>query len=229
MPFNVETFRNNVFNNKGFLRSNRFEVIITPPEIMRGRTIVSSSGQASVIGINDQMKFYAHEATLPGFTLGVSEVRRDGYGLAEKKPFVGAFTEVGIRFYADANSLVWNYLQLWLTGIFNFIPTSGGTLSSVSYNDRQELTYKKDYTASISINVYDIAGKKSITVELIDAFPLSISDLPLNWGDNNSLMRVSTVFSFKTWTSTGSNALTPEQAAEQGRLNIRAPVSTTKF
>ena len=186
MVFNINEFKSNVDANGGHLKNNRFAVLVSKPNVLPAT-------------FNDltSLRFYAESASVPGMALQTAEQRRSGVGNLEKTPWGAAFTDANITFRIDQKTKVWNFFQVWMNAIYNF------DISSIAGRpDTQfELSYKEDYTSLISVFVYneiDRGATPIITIDLYDAFPVSISDMQMNWG-NSDIMRLNVTFNFRSW------------------------------
>ena len=62
-----------------------------------------------------------------------------------------------------------------------------------------EVNYKDDYSTNIDIYVFDNTGGLTHTVTLFDAFPNSLNDINLDWGNQNSAMKITVGFTFRDW------------------------------
>lgn len=198
MPFSIDEFKGYVAGGGGILKNNRFAVRMTVPKALRGKSISGSS----VTDMNRGIEFFAERVTLPGMSLQTSEMRRLGIGNLEKGFWGAAFTDCDITFRIDQKSKLWNYFQIWMNTIYNF---------SDGNNNNYELEYKDNIVAPVSIFVYNeqTPKKPTITVDLIDAYPVSISDVSLNWGDQD-FVRLNVRFNFRTWQERDTSSFIPQ-------------------
>ena len=70
--------------------------------------------------------------------------------------------------------------------------------------------YKDDYATDIEIDVYSYdagsgSGVVSNRIKLIDAFPISMNDVNLDWSQNNSNLKITVTFTFSNWTMVNAN------------------------
>ena len=63
--------------------------------------------------------------------------------------------------------------------------------------------YKDGYSTDINIVIYDNTGIPVKVVTLYEAYPNSMNEIPLDWNNQNSLMKVTIGFTFKEWSMTG--------------------------
>jgi len=187
MPFSIDDFKANIGRNGGLLKNNRFLVRIPTPTILTGRSV----GGVNTAQTGRILEYYAESVSVPGISLQTSELRRQGIGNLEKAPFGAAFTDCNVTFRIDQKSQVWNLFQAWIDTIYNY---------NMSRGTYFELAYKDEYATTLTIFVYNEVTPKypTMIVDLVDAFPVSISDLSLNWGSSEHI-RLNVRFNFLSW------------------------------
>lgn len=209
MAFNIQDFSTNI-KRYGTLQSNRYQVIFQPPrsyfQLWNNRFV-------------QELTFRADSVKLPGVNFATFDHRRYGVGPIIKAPTNVQFSEIDISFIETSNQSVFEIFYDWANLVVNYRePTIGPDGPSI---ERQIFTanYKDDYVSNVmeiqvfnnSGTVYDAGtvynidtdptrerGPVSI-IELIDVFPISVSDTALSWSDNNSLIKVNVQFAFTTW------------------------------
>ena len=200
MPHNINRFITEI-NRSSILQSSKYEITISPPPVLAGATISTLYGpQKTTETILSEARFFASDTNIPGVIFGTSEVRRDGLGPSEKKPFAPGFTDVFIRFIVDGNGQILSFFHAWMNAIYNFSTADQSNQTrGFSYNLQNELTYKNDYVSNITIIPYTVTGKEAMGIQLIEAFPVFINDTPLSWAATNNPMKITVGFSFRTW------------------------------
>ena len=216
MPFNINEFKTNLAVNGGLLKSNRFAVMISKPNIL----------PASYTDLKS-LQFYADTASVPGIALQSAEIRRDGVGNLEKTPWGAAFTDINISFMIDQKTKIWNFFQVWMNAIYDFNMDSQGRPRTYF-----EMEYKDNYSTYVSIDVYneiDRGQSSVITIDLVEAFPISISDMQLNWGGSD-IMKLNVTFNFKSWNLRDSGKydlnLDSSQAGGLSNVDLRPNLAT---
>jgi hypothetical protein len=186
MTFNIETFKSRAGRN-GFLRTNKFELVISPIS-----TIFS-------LNESENLKFMCDAVNYPGISLNTHDNRRFGYGAIEKKPTSPVFNDLNIDIIADGDNNNWKLIKKWIQYVnnydfLNFTSTGPGGLNFF------EVNYKSNYRTTIALNIYhEVGGRPKSVIKFKDAFPVSISDSQLNWGDTGNLLRFQTSWSYFTW------------------------------
>lgn len=201
MAFNIQDFASNI-KRYGTLQSNRYQVIFQPPrsyfQVLNSRVV-------------PELTFRADSVKLPGVNFATFDHRRYGVGPIIKAPTNVQFSEIDISFIETSNQSVFEIFYDWTNLVVNYRePTISPDGPST---ERQIFTtnYKDDYVSNvIEIQVFNNTGtvygddtyreKGPVSIiELIDAFPISVSDTSLSWSDNNSLIKVNVQFAFTTW------------------------------
>ena len=182
MAFDITKFSSHL-KSTGVMQTNRYEVQFTSPAVLRN----------SGLSLQELLQYRAEDVRLPGITLDNETVHRYGVGPLQRFASGVNFTDTGITFLeADAN-LLWKYYNSWMNAIIDFNGPRGGSEPSYA------IEYKAYYVTDIKINVYNIDNKLSMTVVLRDAFPISLGDVNMAWGDNNQLFRLNVGFAFRDW------------------------------
>ena len=187
MPFSIDEFRSNVSRNGGLLKNNRFVVRIPIPNVLAGRSV----GGVNTLQTGRILDYYAESVSVPGISLQTSELRRQGVGNIEKMAYGAAFTDCNVTFRIDQKTQVWNLFQAWMDTIYNY---------NLSRGTEYELEYKDNYASTLTIFVYNevTPDYPVMIIDLIDAYPVSISDIALNWGASD-FMRLNVRFNFLSW------------------------------
>ena len=158
--------------NTDLARANKFDVHIPVPMVLLGAPYVSSKN----------LTYRCEAANLPGRTFEMHEQKT--YGPIEKYPHLASYTDIDLTFLVD-DDMKQKYL---FDGWFDFI---NPRLSN-------DYGYKSDYSTTITINQYDVENKLSYSVDLIDAFPISVNQMDLDWS-NDGLHKLSVTFAYTYW------------------------------
>jgi hypothetical protein len=137
------------------------------------------------------LNFRCETAELPSISFGTTEQKI--YGPTEKYP----------------NQLIYN------DSTFTFIVSDDmrekiffdGWMQLINPNSTYDFGYKGDYSTTIQVNQYDVTGALTYSVSLIDAFPISVNQLDLDWSNTDSHHKLSVVFAYHSWQNTSLSAL----------------------
>jgi hypothetical protein len=151
-------------------RPNRFEVIMNLP------TILLAPGDKEVL------RYRCETAQLPGRTF--DNVEQKTYGPIEKFPNLTTYTDIDLTFILDDTMQTKTMFDTWL----NYINPSR----------TNNLTYKSDYAADIQIYQYTVTNELAYGVNLIDAYPISMNQLDLDWS-SDGYHKLTVTFAYTYW------------------------------
>lgn len=224
----IEAFRSSINKYTDFARNSRFIVI------------VPGSPETS-----EFLALRCEEAELPGRTFSTFEART--YGPFQKYPALTSYNEMNLTILCSGNQVSGNFGSTVNSGLIekrffdtwmNYIQnprSSGGTPDSIYWN----FSYKKTYTKDIAILHYDVVGEAdrgtarrepgsasnissknqiSYGVKIINAYPTSINQIALSWG-NDEISRLVVTMAYDYWEPTpmfegveGTEFLQPPQS-----------------
>ena len=172
MAGNINEFKSSFVRD--LAKQNRFDVTIPVPT-------------ALVLHVNKarRLTFRCEEANLPGRTLSTAELKI-GSSPNEKYPYGTTFNDIDLTFIVDDTMEQRTFFDDWM----NYINPN------YSWN----LRYKEDYATVITINQYDAQNRNSYSVNLYEAFPISINQMDLSWGTEGYHKLVVT-FAYTSWSN----------------------------
>lgn len=184
MPFNVSNFKTNI-KYDGYLQTNKFSMhLLSPPVLVDSYP-------------NNWLKttsFRIDNVITPGNMLMSFDVNRYGVGPTQKHPWNAQIQEILCSIICDKKGKIWQFWHDWSNAIFQF--------TGVTNLDALYVTeYKDNYATTIDINIYDSVGELVKTITLHQAFPISIKEIALDWNDNDNLVKITPIISFKEYTT----------------------------
>lgn len=165
---------------KDLARPSRFDVNIPIP-----LTLIP------YIKSSRQLNYRCENAQLPGRTFATTE-QKIGSNPIEKYPYLTTFNDIDLTFIVDDDMNQKVFFDAWLSFIN----------PQYNYNFR----YKGDYATTLRVNQYDVKGDLSYSVDLIDAFPISINQMDLDWSTEGHHKLVVT-FAYTSWKNNSLQAL----------------------
>lgn len=207
MAFNIERFRENLAQF-GYLDNNSFEVLVQTPAFLAS---VFQSGNISSSTLNAMTTNLASridQVRAPGINLMSEDVSRYGLGPTQKQPVNAQFQEIYFSVLNDHNSELWRYWYNWTRGVFEYNGTPGGIAPSYTAE------YKNNYSTTVQINMYDHFGKLIQVIDLYEAFPTSIREVPMAWGDPG-LMKINVAMAYTEYTIQGVSTLNSQRSPVQ--------------
>jgi len=175
MAGNINNFINSF--QKDLARQNRFDVSIPIP-----LTLIQYRS------ISQQLTFRCENANLPGRTINTTDQKI--YNITEKFPNQTSYQDMDLTFIVGGDMAEKQFFDAWLE-LIN---------PSTNFNFK----YKSDYATSITINQYDITNNLTYSVELIDAFPIAVNQMDLDWS-NDGIHKLTVVFAYTYWKNNSLN------------------------
>ena len=173
MAANIQEFKSSFTTD--LARASRFDVYISLPSIFM-------ESKASTHSM-ESLSFRCESAELPGRSIATTDLQI--YGPSEKMPYQTMYNDITLTFICSDSMEEKILFDMWMEYIN----------PSTTHN----FTYKDSYTANkITINQYDVVDTNVYTVDLIDAFPIAVNQLDLNWS-SDSTHKISVVFAYTKW------------------------------
>jgi len=171
-------------------RPNKFDVFIPIPV-----------GLAPYITISKALNYRCESTDLPGRSIATTTQKI--YGPEEKYPYQTTFNDISLTFICTDKMEEKLFFDAWLEYIN----------PSVTYNFK----YKKSYASNIRINQYDVRNKVSYSVDLIEAFPIAMNEMSLDWSADG-YHKLTITFAFTKWKNNSIQGLAM-QFLETGQIS----------
>jgi hypothetical protein len=139
------------------------------------------------------LRYRCENANLPGRTLATVEQKT--YGPVEKFPYLSTYNDIDLTFIVDDDMNQKTFFDAWI----NFINPA----------QTNNFRYKSDYATDIVITQYDVENKPSYSVNLYEAFPISINQMDLDWS-NEGYHKLNVTFAYTRWKNNSLEALAME-------------------
>jgi hypothetical protein len=177
MAFNVSTFRQKIAYDGA--RPNLFQVTM--------------SAQNGNFG-SDSISFFCRAAAIPGTTLGVVNVPY--FGREIKLAGNRTFADWTITVINDEDFSYRSFFEAWMEKINTHVGNSRDT----------GMTGVNQYVNTSGVKVQQMSKSGATTAlrtyTLHNAFPNDISDITLDWGDNDSIEEFTVTFAYDYWSAT---------------------------
>ena len=152
-------------------RPNRFDVSIPVP-----LTLILYRN------ISERLTFRCESANLPGRTLATADQKI--YNITEKFPYQTTYNDMDLTFIVSDDMLEKEFFDAWM----EFINPS------TTFN----MKYKGDYATTVTISQYDVTNKLSYSIELIDAYPIAVNQMDLDWSSDGT-HKLTVVLAYSYW------------------------------
>lgn len=196
MSFKISDFKTTMDRFGGPARPNLFEVILfKEPE-------PNSSIEARTIS------FFCNAINFPGIQVENGQMTNVAQ-LPTSFPLRMTPQPINATFMLDSNHQVLNFFHNWLQRVMNF-STKNGTFGAIDTDKDElfqggqlpyELGYKDDYACRMVIRHYSTesaskngTGSKYYEVVLDNIYPFTISDVALDWSNNDQFATINVAF-----------------------------------
>ena len=157
--------------SKELARPSKFDVNIPVP-----------LGMVPYRGTSRMLTMRCENAELPGRTIATTSMKI--YGVEEKFPYMSSYNDLSLTFIVSDDMKEKLFFDAWLNWIN----------PNTSYN----LKYKQDYSVALRINQYDVENKVSYSVDLVDAYPIAVNGMDLNWSADG-YHKLTVTFAYTSW------------------------------
>jgi len=162
---------------KGLARVNRFEVIITPPQFITSRYLEFN-----------KISLLCEISNFPPINLSVKPFKI--FGPSYQRPITSEYGGDGMSmtFHVDREMKVKKFFDDWMETVV----------------DRNNFTvaYQNEYVTKIAIRQLDEANNVNYEIELLEAFPRSMTLMDLNHTAQNQTHRLNIIFAYRYWRRT---------------------------
>jgi hypothetical protein len=175
-------------------RPNKFDVFIPVP-----------FGLAPYLTVSRELNYRCESTDLPGRAIATTTQKI--YGPEEKFPYQTTYNDINLTFICTDRMEEKNFFDAWLEYIN----------PSVTHNFK----YKEKYAVNVRINQYDVRNRVSYSVDLIEAFPIGINEMALDWSADG-YHKLTVTFAYTKWKNNSVQALAM-QLLETGKI---APIDS---
>lgn len=212
MTFNVDDFRTYIGKQNEFSLSSRFQVDFAIPAFLRDS------------GFGDNLHMTCAMAELPGVDITPAEFRH--YAFTQRIPWHVQFAPVTLTFLCTGKMIERKFFDLWMnkmipfqTGLVEYpmsadgmdlVTTTNitirqfGNIGEAKVNGNAGNSFRKSESGKRnSPNPNALTGeglKGTYQTTLLDAMPLSMQSLQLDW-TNENIHHLAVVFAYNKWTS----------------------------
>lgn len=207
MPFDLARFTSEL-SKHGIIQTNRFEVTIEnqnfPNNLFNSNIIPQEQLTAARMAFTI-LKDRIESVKLPGLLIDTVASARYGVGPSISSGTNVRFDPLSITILSDRDMIAHKFFVAWFNYIFDGMSTSRNSTPTFLN------AYKEDYSATISVKVFNNSGTIAVadtnissaadTYAFYEAFPISISEPTLSWSSNNNLYRFDVNFLYTNWTT----------------------------
>lgn len=175
--FNLDRVRAEILSGAGLARTNRFEVVITPPPALADKYDVSYLASS-----------YIEQASMP--MLNIFTKAQKIFGPSYQRPITSEYGGEGmpITFHVDRDMRIRRFFEDWMHVVINPETFTVG--------------YQQDYISTVLIKQLDEQEKITHEIKLLEAFPKNMNIMELNNASTNQTHRLNIIFAYRYWVNT---------------------------
>jgi len=195
----LSSFKANISKLGGPAVSHRFEISI--PYSGDGSRVWQRAGNtpANAGALADKIfKVTCLTAELPGKAFATSEERT--YGPIRKRPYSQFFTDAAFTFMGTRHMPEKKFFDSWM--------------DTIQDPDTFDFEYYNKFTTDVTVTQFDVTNKPVYQFKLIEAWPLNIGAIALDWGATNEFPRLTVTMAYRKWKDTS-------QKGVEGRFNTQ--------
>ena len=143
--------------------------------------------------ISRQMGILCFDASLPASALATAEVKDNFMGVPQEFAHSRLYTDIDFSFYIDKDYTLLTIFEGWMDYITSGAEREVDDLQKPYY---RRLKYPDTYkVSSMYISKFEKNADRGITYQFINAFPKSITPIPVTYGSAD-LLKVSVSFNY---------------------------------
>jgi hypothetical protein len=158
--------------SKDVARPKHFDVTIPAPVALM-----------PYLGTARNLSLRCESTVLPSRTFSTVE-QKFGTNPVERHAHTSNYNELEMTFIVSGDMSEKIFFDAWMEYIN---PT-------ISF----DFNYKEDYISTLTVNQYGMSNDLTYSINLIDAFPISVNQLDLSWSDD-SHHKLTVVFAYRYW------------------------------
>lgn len=196
MASSISDFRSSF--KKELARPNRFDVFLPIPY-----TLLPYYDN----GVKE-LSLRCESTELPSRALATLD-RKIGSVPVQRFPYLSMYPDITMTFIVGGDMSEKLFFDAWM--------------ELINPSSNFNFKYKKDYCTEILIRQYDSSNNLTYNAMLIDAFPIAVNQLDVDWA-NDGYHKLTVVFAYTYWTNTelsniGKNILTQGLSGIDNILN----------
>ena len=179
--------------------TSHYQVTLAPPFNDDGFSSFLGDVGDSYYPNQEKLNLSCCEAQLPGSQLATTEILNDFPGVTERHVYRRQFDDrIDLNFYCDAEQyLPVRFFEAWM----NYITNTGDGIDTENYFYRMKFPSK--YKGPLEVTKFEknIQSKKKVkplTYKFVNAFPLSISSMPVTY-DSSDLLKCNVSFAYSRY------------------------------
>lgn len=137
----------------------------------------------SYLNGNEKVNLLCHTCTMPQRSLLTYEHKQ--LNAPYKVPYSQSYDPVSFVFYGDGNLDTRKYFEIWQNAVVNI--------------QSNTMNFYSEYVSDVTIEQLNVEGKPTYGVQLIEAYPMSVTAIDYSYSNSSAIQNVSVVMSYKYW------------------------------
>ena len=130
------------------------------------------------------LSLLCNQAQLPGRSFATNEITT--HGPIRKQPYQSIYDDIVFSLYCQEDMGIKELFQEWQS----YIQDNSST---------NEFSYFDDYVTDVIVEQYTPTGEITYSVKLIDAYPVMVAPLQLDWATKDSFHQLSVTMAYRYW------------------------------
>lgn len=213
---NLTNFTGNMFASTVFARPNRYRVEIMTSNLFNkldqaigppgyNQNWAKWFGEKDAIETGTRLMFNCFDAEIPGISYQTDQNRF--YGAQFKVPYMPQYNDIDLNFYVGDDMFERWFFEGWAHSIMD--------------PQTQDFNYVGEYSTNIDIIQMDLSSNDTYWCTLLEAYPIAINQMDLNWDSQNEIHRITVTFTYKRIITSDLNLDTLSVNNDAGRSGGR--------
>lgn len=192
-PSSIDSLKGTIGKHQGLARTNRFAIVITPPEqsllnldVQSQVTNLLSGGSfnfKSLINDPRDMTLFCESSSFPG--RNISSMNYGSIQQEIKVPTTFFNEDVQFTFLLSNDYFIKKTFDRWLELVIN--------------SDKYRLGYMNEYSRDVVIQQLNQRNLVTYGIRLKEAWPVSVNSIDLSNADESNLVRLNVTFTYRNY------------------------------
>lgn len=138
--------------------------------------------QAELNG-TEKINVFCHTCTMPQRSLMTYEHKQ--LNAPYKVPYSQSYDPVSFVFYGDGDLTARRYFEIWQNAVVNI--------------QSNTMNFYSEYVSDVIIEQLDTEGNPTYGVQLIEAYPMSVTAMDYSYSNQNTIQNIAIVLTYKYW------------------------------
>lgn len=199
---NISTFLDS-FKNTELSRSTNYVVDIYP-NFNASLENPLSTVNFTLNQMQERLRLRCESAQLPSRTFSL--VQQKTYGPIRSFPVQNSYENVTFSFICSDDMKEKMFFDSWMEFVSksDYTPTNLPGIVNAITNPRInfDFEYRDNYVTSIYVRQQNLQAKDVYVVELLEAYPISVNQVDLSWGNLDVVNKLQVTFSYRNFNRT---------------------------